>query len=194
VGVELKVFAQPAFLLALITEELREGEPFDRLSVVARVRGDHTGQRRRHFRSQRHGAVAFVGEVVELADDFVAALGGVELERFEWRAVVFAEAVAARDGTPVVEDVITHVRAPSRVAGRERFGIKVAETRQSFHTGSYPQRGAKSTGKKTRATNVASQQSAGSQETESARQAGGRSAKQLRPATVSSLGCRRGRL
>ena len=126
------MFAQPAFLLALIAEELRDGEPFDRLSVVTLVSGDHAGERRRHFRSQRHGPVAFVGEVVELPDNFVAALGGVKLERFERRAVVFAEAVAARDPAPGVEDVIADVGAP-HILMRERFGIEIAETRQTFH-------------------------------------------------------------
>ena len=41
VGIELEVFAQPAFLLALVTEELRDGEPFDGLLVIALVRGNH---------------------------------------------------------------------------------------------------------------------------------------------------------
>src|SRR5947207_1443244 len=147
VGIQLEVFAQPAFLLALVAEELRNGEPFDRLFVVARVRSDHAGECRRHFRPQRHGAVAFVGEVVELADDFVAALGGVKLERFERRAVVFAEAIAASDLAPGFKNVIAHVGAPD-ILVRERFGIKVAKTRQTFHGSIQPQRSAKCTGKK----------------------------------------------
>ena len=126
------MFAQPAFLLALVAEELWNSEPFDRLFVVARVRGDHAGKRGRHFRPQRHRPVAFVREVVELADDFVAAFGRVKLQRFEGRAVVFAKAIAPRDVAPRLKNVIPQVGAPD-ILVRERFGIKVAETRQTFH-------------------------------------------------------------
>ena len=133
VGVELEMFAQPAFLLALVAEQLRDGEPFDGFLVIAFVRGDHARQRRRHFRPERDGAVAFVGEIVKLADDFVAAFGGEQFERFERRAVVFAEAVAPGGFTPFVENVLAGVKTPSRVAGRQGFGIKIAETGQSFH-------------------------------------------------------------
>ena len=119
-------------MLTFVAEELRDGEPLDRLFVVARVRGDHAGKRGRHFRPQRHGPVAFVREVVELADDFVAAFGGIKFERFEGRAVVFAKAVAPGDVAPRIKNVIPHVGTPD-ILVRERFGIKVAETRQTFH-------------------------------------------------------------
>lgn len=76
VGVELKVFAQAAFLLAFITEKLRDGEPLDRLLVMAFVGGGHAGQGRRHFRAERDGAFALVNKAIKLADDFLAAFQG----------------------------------------------------------------------------------------------------------------------
>jgi len=45
------------------------------------MRRDHAGERGSHFRAQGNGAVAFIDEIVELADDFVAALGR---EKFQW--------------------------------------------------------------------------------------------------------------
>ena len=134
VGVELEVFAQPALLLAFVAKELRDGEPFDRLFVVARVSRNHAGESGGHFRAQCHGALALVRELVELSDDFTAALGRVQLERFERGAVVFAEAVAARYVPPIFKDVIAGIRAP-HVLVRERLRIKIAETRQTFHAG-----------------------------------------------------------
>src|SRR5207249_4157323 len=75
VRVELEVFAEPAFLLALVPEELRDGKPFHRLFVTALVGRDHPGQRRRHLRSQGDVAFALIFKVVKLADYFRTALG-----------------------------------------------------------------------------------------------------------------------
>ena len=75
VGIELKVLAQTPFLLALVTEKLRQGEPFEWLLVAPLVGGNHSRQGGRHLRAQGHFAPAFVREVVELPDDFLAALG-----------------------------------------------------------------------------------------------------------------------
>ena len=80
VGVELEVLAQPAFLLAFVTEQLRYGKPFDGFFVVPLVRSNHTGERRRHLRPERNGAIALVHEVVKLADNFVAAFGREQFE------------------------------------------------------------------------------------------------------------------
>ena len=77
VGVELKVFAQAALLLAFVTEKLGDGEPLDRLLVMALVGGDHAGQGGRHFRAERDRAFALVQKIIKLADDFLAAFQGV---------------------------------------------------------------------------------------------------------------------
>ena len=126
------MFAQASFLLALVAEELRDGEPLHRLLVIAFVRGGHARERGRHLRAQRDFAVALVLEIIELADDFRAALGGEEFQRFERRAVVFAEAGALGNRAPLVKNILARVGAP-HVGVREWFGIKIAETGQSFH-------------------------------------------------------------
>ena len=132
VGVELEVLAQTPLLLPLIAEQLGDGEPLDGLFVVALMRGDHARQGGRHFRAQRDFAAAFVGEIVQLPDDFVAAFEGVELQRLQRGAVVFAEAVAARHGAPFSKNVLAGIRAP-HIGERQRLGIKVPESRQTIH-------------------------------------------------------------
>ena len=92
-------------LLALVAEQLRHREPAHRLAQRVRLRGDHARERRRHLRAQRHLAAALVGEVVELADDLVAALPRVQLERLERRPVVLDERIAPRDVAPGPDDV-----------------------------------------------------------------------------------------
>jgi len=85
------------------------------------VRGDHARKGRSHFRAQRNGAFALVREVVELADDFFAALGRKKFERFERRAVVFAEIVTPGRFAPFIENEPSRVGAPSgRRAGAVR--------------------------------------------------------------------------
>ena len=119
VDVELKVLAQTAALLPLVAKELRHREPADRLAQRVRLRGRHARERRRHLRAQRDLAAALVGEVVELADDLVAALLRVELERLERRPVVFDEREPARNVAPHAHDV---------GAFGELFGIEIAKT------------------------------------------------------------------
>ena len=41
--------------------------------VVALVGGDQARERGRHLRPERHLPFAFIGEIVELADNFLAA-------------------------------------------------------------------------------------------------------------------------
>ena len=132
VGIKLEVFAQPAFLLTFVAKKLGDGEPFDGLLVVAFVGGNHAGERGGHLGTQGNFAFAFIGEIVELSDDFFATLGGEEFERFERGAVVFAKAIALGDLAPGVKDVLAGVAAPHIVVG-ERFRIKITESGQSFH-------------------------------------------------------------
>ena len=132
VGVELKVLSQPALLLALVAKELRQGKPLDRLLVTPLVRGDHAGQGGSHLRTKRHLALAFVAEVVELADDFLAALGGKQFQGFQRRAVVFPEPVAARRRAPLLEDELARLRAPQVRLG-QRLGVKITKPGQTFH-------------------------------------------------------------
>src|ERR1019366_7968965 len=83
VRVKLEGLAQAALLLTLVAKELRQGEPFERLLVAPLVGGNHTRQGGGHLRAQRNLALAFIHEVVKLPDDFRAALGGEEFQRFE---------------------------------------------------------------------------------------------------------------
>src|SRR5207248_10946553 len=109
--VELEMFSKTPLLLALVSEELRNRIPFDGLLVVALMRCDHSGEGGRHFRAQCDGAVSFVLEAVELADDFVPAFGS---EQFKWlhgRSIVFPKAIAARNRAPTVKNILACVRA-----------------------------------------------------------------------------------
>ena len=119
VDVQLKVFAQPPALLPLVAKQLRHREPANRLAQRVRLRRGHARQRRRHLRAQRDLAAALVGEVVELADDLVAALLGVQLERLERRSVVLDEREPTRSLAPRGHDV---------GAFSELFRIEISET------------------------------------------------------------------
>ena len=83
--------------------------------------------------TQGNFAFALVHEIIELADDFFAALGGKEFQRFQRRAVVFAKAVAPGHAAPFVENVLARVRAP-HIRVRQRFGIKITKSGQSIHS------------------------------------------------------------
>src|SRR6185437_9100271 len=85
VHVELEMLAKPTALLPLVAKQLRNREPPDGLTQRVRLGGRHACQRRRHLRPERDLAAALVGEVVELADDLLAALAGVQLERLQRR-------------------------------------------------------------------------------------------------------------
>ena len=106
VHVELKVLAQAAPLLPLVAEQLGNREPTDRLLQGLRAGAHHAGQGRRHFRPQRDLTLPLVLKRVQLLHDFLAALLGVELERFQWGPVVLLEAVAARHVAPSGENVV----------------------------------------------------------------------------------------
>ena len=120
VHVELKVLPEPPPLLALVPEQLGDGEPPDRLFQGLCPRPNHSRERGRHFRSQGDAPVTLVREFVELADDFLSALRRVQLQRLERRSIVLLEAIATRDLAPGREDV---------VAEGEFFGVKVAKSR-----------------------------------------------------------------
>jgi len=123
VGVELEMLSEPASLLPLVAEELRDGEPADRLLEPVGPGRHHPRERGRHFGPQRHVPLTLVGEGIELAHDLVAALGGVQLQRLQRRPVVFLEPVPGRDGPPGAEDV-----RPERQVGR----IEIAKARQGL--------------------------------------------------------------
>ena len=109
------MLAQPAALLPLVAEQLRDREPADRLPEPVGARRDHARQCRRHLRPQRDLPPALVLEAVELPDDLVAALGRVQLQRLEWWPVVLLEAVPGCHRPPGREDV-----RPDGMFGRER--------------------------------------------------------------------------
>jgi hypothetical protein len=100
VDVELEVLAQPAALLAFVSEELRNREPPHRLGQRVRAGRDHPGKRRSHFRTQCDRPATLVRERVQLPDDLLAALLCIQLRRFERRPVVLRKPVPARDIAP----------------------------------------------------------------------------------------------
>src|SRR5262249_27239153 len=128
IAIQLEVLPQATTLLPLIAEKLRNGEPADRLAEAVGPSRDHSGERGRHLGSQRHLPPALVLEGIELLDDLGAALRGVEIKRLQRRAVILLEAVAKRDRSPGLEDVI---------AQRQIVRIEVAKPRQgrAFHGG-----------------------------------------------------------
>ena len=123
IAVELEVLSKPPPLLPLVAEELRDGEPADRLLEPVGPRRHHPGERRGHLRPQRHLPPALVDEAVQLPDDLVAALRGVQLQRLQRRTVVLLEPVPRRHLPPGPEDVV-----PEREIG----GIEVAKSRQGL--------------------------------------------------------------
>ena len=106
VAVQLVMFAQPAALLFFVTKELADGEPLERFLKCALVRGDDARQRWCQLWPHRHFAIAFVGEIEKLIDNFRATFLAVEIGRLEHWTVPFDETVAARDFTPARKDVI----------------------------------------------------------------------------------------
>src|SRR6478735_3299060 len=83
IAIELKMFAQSAALLLLVSEKLSDREPFEWFLEFAFVRRNHTSKRGRKFRTQRHFAFAFVCEIEELLDNFRAAFLLVQLGRLQ---------------------------------------------------------------------------------------------------------------
>ncbi len=106
VHVELKMLLEPAPLLPLVAEQLRNREPAERLLQRLGARSHHPGQRRRHFWPQGHRPSALVGERVQLLHDFLAALLRVQLLRLQRGPIVLLEAIAPRDLAPCGEDVV----------------------------------------------------------------------------------------
>ena len=106
---------EPPLLLALVAKELWQREPAHRLPKRIRARGDHARQRRRHLRPKCDLSTTLVREVVELADDLIAALLRVQLERLERGTIILDKAEPARDLPPHAK----HVRAFGKVGGIE---------------------------------------------------------------------------
>jgi hypothetical protein len=108
IGVELEMLAQPAALLLLVTKTLRDRKPLERFFEFAVMRGDDARQRRCKLGAHCHFAVAFIGKIKKLADNFGSAFFCVERGRLQHRTIPFHKAVAPRDFAPALEDVIAH--------------------------------------------------------------------------------------
>ena len=113
------MLSETAALLFFVPEELADGEPFERLLELAVVRGDDASERGCELRAQRHFALAFVGEIKKLIDNFCATLFFVKLCGFKRRAFPFDKTVPTGYFAPAREDVI----APGALLGK-----KIAET------------------------------------------------------------------
>ena len=107
VAIELKVFAQAAALLLFVAKKPADGEPFQGLLEFAFVGGNHASQRRRELGTHRHFALAFVGEIKKLVNDFGAALFFIQFSGFEDRAIPFHKAITLGNFAPAREDVVT---------------------------------------------------------------------------------------
>ena len=141
VAIELEMFAQPAALLFFVAETLGDGEPLERFAEPAFMRCDDPGECRRELGPHRDFAVASIGEIEKLRDDFGAALFLVKLGRLEDWAVPFDKAVAAADLAPARENGIPKgavVRQEISKSGKWLHGKRIS--RQSclpiaFRTG-----------------------------------------------------------
>jgi len=100
VGIKLKKAPAAAFLHPLITVELSNAKPLDRPFERARPFSHQSANGRRHFRSQRDLAAAFVRETEELIFDLFSRLGSVEIEGLQHGSVVLGEAKSARGAAP----------------------------------------------------------------------------------------------
>src|SRR2546428_209297 len=98
------MLAEPALLLALVSEQLWDREPSNRLAQGVGSRTHHARKGRRHCGPQRDVPVALVAEAVQLADDLVPTLLRVQLAGLERRPIVFDEPEPARDVTPRLQD------------------------------------------------------------------------------------------
>ena len=104
------MFTEPAALLPLVPKQLRDGEPPDWLLERLHSGGDHPRQRWGHFGPERDVPVPLVPKRVQLLDDLVPALLGVQLERFQRRTVVFLKAVARSHAAPGRKDVVSEAQ------------------------------------------------------------------------------------
>src|SRR5262249_2076079 len=116
----------------LVAKQLGQGEPLDRLAITPLVGRNHPRQARSHLRPQGDLPATFIGEIVELADYLGAAFEGEEFQGLQRGTVVFAKTVTPRRAPPMVKNVLARVSAP-KVVVRERLGIKIAKTGQTFH-------------------------------------------------------------
>src|SRR2546422_812233 len=119
VHVELEMLLQPAPLLPLVAEQLRDGEPANRLLERLGPRPYHPGQGGRHLGPQRDLTPAPVLEGVQLLHELLAALLRVQLQGLERWPVVLLKAVTPCHVAPGGEDV---------VAESEFFRIGIAKT------------------------------------------------------------------
>src|SRR5690606_3728423 len=80
VAIELPVFAQPAFLRALITEEIRYRIPTNREGKIPPFFCYHAGNCGGHFRTQRYFSITPVSKCIRLlVDDLFACLAPIQL-------------------------------------------------------------------------------------------------------------------
>src|SRR5688500_2186673 len=118
------MIAQPAALLFFIAQTLRDGKPLERFLESAVMRGHHAGQCRRELRTHRYFAIAFVGKIKKLTDNFRAAFFRVDRRRIPDRTIPSHNTVTARHFAPTIENVI---------AGGEISWKKIAEAGKRLH-------------------------------------------------------------
>ncbi len=99
------MLAEPAALLAFVAKQLGDRIPADRLAEPVGPRRYNSRQGRGHLRTQRDLAFPFVYKVVELTDDLVAALRGVQLQRLQRWSIPLLKTITRRNGAPGIEQV-----------------------------------------------------------------------------------------
>ena len=119
VGVILIKRTQTPALLLFVAIVFADAEPLNRAAKRTRARGNETCERRRHFRTQRNFAPAFVFKIEELRNDFLTGFFGEKLERFERGSVPLGKSETPRRLAPTGKDEVAHGAI---------FRIKLAKT------------------------------------------------------------------
>ena len=93
IHVPLEVFTEAPLLLPLVTKQLRDRKPSNRLRHGPVALTEDPGQGRCHLRPQGHVSITLVLKMIELANDFLATLLHIQIEGPQWRAVVLLKSI-----------------------------------------------------------------------------------------------------
>jgi len=96
VTIKLVERTRTPLLLTLVAEIIRNAEPLDRALQGVRLRPDHTGQGRRHLRTQSYLAATLILECEKLADDLVAGFFSKKIQWLQNGAIVLSKIKAIR--------------------------------------------------------------------------------------------------
>src|ERR1041385_4982364 len=101
------MFAQSAALLFFISKKLANRKPFQRFPEFPLVCRSNAGKRGSELGAQRNFALAFVGKIEKLIDDFGPTLFAIEIGWFEDWSVPLDKTVAPGGLAPFGEDEVS---------------------------------------------------------------------------------------